>query len=99
MKFEAVFYAHQIQKPTWIRHVVVPGHTDSDEQLAALAQHIARYTDIVERVEILPYHTMGIYKYTELQIPYPFDGTPPLSTERKENAIRIFKQHISCPVI
>lgn len=92
-------HLQQIQKPTWIRHVVVPGLTDSDEQLAALAQHIARYTDIVERVEILPYHTMGIYKYTELQIPYPLDGTPPLSAERKENAIRIFKQHISCPVI
>jgi pyruvate formate lyase activating enzyme len=42
---------------------------------------------------------MGTYKYQELGIPYPLEGIPPLTTDRKENAISIFKQYLSCPVI
>ena len=92
-------YLQHIQKPTWIRHVVVPELTDNDEHLQKIAQHVARYRSIVEKVEILPYHTMGTYKYQELGIPYPLEGIPPLTTDRKENAISIFKQYLSCPVI
>ena len=67
--------------PTWIRHVVVPGITDNDEWLQRLGEHIAGY-DVVEKIEILPYHTLGAYKYKELGIPYPLEGVPPLSPER-----------------
>lgn len=66
---------------TWIRHVVVPGITDNDEWLQRLGEHIAGY-DVVEKIEILPYHTLGAYKYKELGIPYPLEGVPPLSPER-----------------
>ena len=73
--------------------------TDNDEHLQKIAQHVARYRSIVEKVEILPYHTMGTYKYQELAISYPLEGIPPLTTDRKANAISIFKQYLSCPVI
>ena len=67
--------------PTWIRHVVVPGLTDDDLWLDRLGQHVARY-NCVERIEILPYHTMGTAKYERMGINYPLEGVEPLSAER-----------------
>lgn len=90
-------YLQEIGKPTWIRHVVVPGYTDDDDKLHALASYVAQYS-VVERVEILPYHTMGKYKYEQLGIPYALDGVDALSPERKKNAIEIFRQHVQCKV-
>ncbi len=91
-------YLESIHKPTWIRHVVVPGITDTDERLTALAEYLQNYS-CIERVEILPYHTMGRYKYEELNIPYPLEGVDDLSEERRKNAIRIFTEKLSCTVI
>ena len=91
-------YLHQIQKPTWIRHVLVPNYTDDDTHLTALAQHLSIYNN-VERVELLPYHTMGTYKYKELGLPYPLEGVPPLFDESKQHAIDVFRHILSCPVI
>lgn len=90
-------YLESIGKPTWIRHVVVPGITDNDERLTDVAKHIARYT-CIERVEVLPYHTMGKYKYQELGIPYPLEGVEDLSEERKNNAVKIFEAHVNCQI-
>lgn len=90
-------YLEAQHKPTWIRHVVVPTLTDDDARLHALAAHISRYT-CVERVEVLPYHTMGVHKYEALGIPYPLDGVEPLSRERTDNARAIFRQHVSATV-
>ncbi len=91
-------YLQQIGKPTWIRHVVVPGYTDNDDRLNELADFVSRYS-VVQQVEILPYHTMGKYKYAELGIPYPLDGTDDLTMERKKNAVDIFKRHVNCNVV
>ena len=91
-------YLQQTAKPTWIRHVVVPGYTDRDDRLSALAQHVARYS-VVERVEILPYHTMGSFKYKELGLENPLEGVPPLSAERRDNAKEIFRRYLTCPVV
>lgn len=66
---------------TWIRHVVVPGYTDNDEWLERLGQHVAQY-DVVKRIEVLPYHTLGAYKYAQLGLKYPLEGVAPLSKER-----------------
>jgi pyruvate formate lyase activating enzyme len=63
--------------PVWIRHVLVPGITDDDASLVRLHDFIDTLPN-VERVEILPYHTMGIYKWDELGIPYALrDVEPP----------------------
>ena len=66
---------------TWIRHVVVPGLTDDDEWLDKLGAYVAKF-NCVERMEILPYHTLGIYKYEQLGLDYPLKDTEPLSAER-----------------
>jgi pyruvate formate lyase activating enzyme len=77
---------------TWIRHVIVPGLTDNDAWLEALAKHISIFS-VVERVELLPYHTMGTFKYEKLGIKYALEGVEPLSKERQENARSIFARY------
>jgi len=72
-------------KPMWIRHVLVPGITDGDEQLFALRRFLDTLST-VERVEVLPYHTMGVTKYRKLGIPYPLGGVQPPERERIERA-------------
>ena len=74
--------------PVWIRHVLVPDLTDKDEWLLALRQFIDTLKN-VERVEVLPYHTMGVYKYEKLGIPYPLDGVSAPTAERIANARHI----------
>lgn len=77
---------------TWIRHVIVPGLTDNDAWLEALAKHISSFS-VVERVELLPYHTMGTFKYEKLGIKYALEGVEALSKERQENARSIFARY------
>lgn len=81
----------ELGKPTWIRHVVVPGYTYDETRLRDVACWIGQYASVVERVELLPYHTMGAYKYENLGIPYPLQGVPPLSQEEIQHARDIFR--------
>lgn len=67
--------------PLWVRHVVVPGLTDGEEHLAALADYV-RGLPGVQKVELLAYHTLGVHKYEALGIPYPLAGTPPMDPVR-----------------
>ncbi|NME82420.1 pyruvate formate-lyase-activating protein [Clostridium sp. SM-530-WT-3G] len=57
----------------WIRHVVVPGLTDSEEHLRGLKEFIDTIPN-VEKVELLPYHLLGANKYEIMKINYPLDG-------------------------
>ena len=60
--------------PLWIRHVLVPGLTDDEEGLRRTADFI-RSLKTVQRVEVLPYHTLGLFKWQKLGIPYPLPPT------------------------
>ena len=75
-------------KPVWIRHVLVPGESDKDEYLHRLADFIHTLKN-VERVEVLPYHTLGTFKWEKLGIPYPLEGVKPPTQERIDNARKI----------
>lgn len=77
---------------TWVRHVVVLGLTDNDEWLQRLGEHVAKY-DNVKKIEILPYHTLGTFKYKELGIPYPLDGVEALSIERTKEVKEMMSQY------
>lgn len=75
-------------QPMWIRHVLVTERNDRDEYLQELAAFI-RELKTVERVEVLPYHTLGVFKWGNLGIPYPLEGIDPPSPERVAHAERI----------
>lgn len=89
LKFLDYLEANQI--PTWIRHVIVPGLTDDEERLTELAGFLSHYKT-VEKVELLPYHVMGIHKYEQLGMEYKLKGVEALSSERFEIAKEIFKK-------
>lgn len=72
----------------WIRHVVVPGYTDREEDLKALGRFIGTLR-CAKALDVLPYHTMGTVKYKELNMSYPLEGVEALS---KEDAIRAKKR-------
>ena len=69
--------AQRAEIPLWIRHVVVPGLTDGEAHLEGLERYLKTIRHI-RRVELLPYHTLGVHKYAALGIPYPLEGVPPL---------------------
>jgi len=85
---EMARYLSQIGKPVWIRHVLVPDRSDFDEDLKALSGFLKKLKN-VQRVEVLPYHTMGVFKWQNMGIPYPLEGICPPSKARVENACRI----------
>ncbi len=67
-------YAARRGIPLRIRYVLVPGLTDAREDLVALGRFLAPHAHAIERVEVLPYHTLGKFKYEKLGIPYPLTG-------------------------
>ena len=84
-------YIKENNKKVWIRHVVVPTLTDNDELLDELGNFIKSLGDIVEKVEILPYHTLGKYKWEELKIPYSLEGISDLPEERAKEIRKRFE--------
>ena len=82
---EMAKYLSEINKPVCIRLVLVPEHSDFDEDLDALGDFIDTLSN-VDRVEILPYHTLGKFKWENLGIPYTLESISPPSAERIENA-------------
>lgn len=84
-------FLSDINKPVWIRHVLVPGITDDDELLKKTADFIGTLSN-VKKTEVLPYHSMGAYKWEKLGVPYTLADASPPTAERLENARRILGQ-------
>ena len=77
-------------KKLWLRQVIVPGIND-DEGHVGLLKDFASKLKNVERIELLPYHTMGIKKYNELQIKYRLEGVPAMDREKCKNLEKLLK--------
>ncbi|MGI6755300.1 MAG: pyruvate formate-lyase-activating protein [Atopobiaceae bacterium] len=82
---KALRHLDALHQPVWIRHVLVPGITDDDESLVRLAAFIHSLSNVA-RTEVLPYHTMGAYKWRELGLCYPLEGVEPPSAEAVSHA-------------
>ena len=81
-------YLDEIGKPVWIRHVLVPERSAYDEYLIRLDEFLHSLHN-VQRVEVLPYHTLGVFKWETLGIPYKLEGINPPTKERVENANKL----------
>ena len=81
-------YLDQKQVPMWIRHVVVPGLTDSEKDLYHLGRFIGTLK-YAKALDVLPYHDMGKVKYKNLGILYPLEDVPPMSREEAVGAKKI----------
>lgn len=78
-------------KKVWARFVLVPGLTDSDENIENVADIVARWRGNVERVEVLPFHNMAIDKWDALGLDYQLRDTPPPTRESIQRAVGIFE--------
>ena len=65
---------NKTNKKVWIRQVIVPNITDSEEYLISLNKYLKKINNI-ERIDFLPYHKLGIEKYHKLNIVYPLEKT------------------------
>jgi len=84
---EFIDYLKKIEKPLWIRYVIIPGYTDSDKDINGLIEFLRPYKNI-ELIEILPYHALGEYKWENMGIDYPLKGISP----PKKEEMRSIKQ-------
>ena len=87
-------YLSDIEKPVWIRHVLVPGITENDEYLKRTRAFIETLSN-VKKIEVLPYHSLGEYKWEELGIPYTLKDVAAPSPESKERAEKILRGELS----
>lgn len=81
-------YLEEKNIPVWIRHVLVPGITDSEDDLIKLGGFISTLSN-VEKVEILPYHQLGVYKWEALGLKYPLKDIQPPSDESVNHAYQL----------
>lgn len=85
---EMAAYLSDHDKAMWIRHVLVPGITTEEDELYRLRSFLDTLKT-VERVEVLPYHTLGVFKWKELGIPYQLEGVDPPTKEQIDRAKEI----------
>ena len=78
------------RQPVWVRFVLVPGLTDDPADIAQIAAFAAKLGN-VERVEVLPFHQMGRFKWETLGIRYALEGTEPPSPEAVAAACETFR--------
>ncbi|MFH1535795.1 MAG: pyruvate formate-lyase-activating protein [Patescibacteria group bacterium] len=85
-------YLEENNIPMWLRYVLVPGYTDQKEFLHKWGTHFTQYKNI-ERVELLPFHTYGFYKYKELGIENPLEDCPIPTKKQVQEVVDIFKKY------
>lgn len=71
----------QNNNKVWLRQVIVPDINDNEEYILKLKKYIKKFKN-VEKLELLPYHSMGIEKYKKLNIKYRLDKTLDMDKER-----------------
>lgn len=84
-------YCEKTGKKIWVRHVMVPELTLDKTRLIKLANYLSSYT-CIEKVELLPFHKMGEYKWEEINTDYKLRDTRQPENQEIENAKDIFRQ-------
>ena len=87
-----------MQKPIWIRFVLVPGVTDDPENVAGLARFVATLGPAVQRVDVLPFHQMGKSKWHDMHMIYSLEDVLP-PTDAQIDAVRSIFQAEGLPVV
>ena len=88
---EILKYCEKQKKPVWIRHVLVPNYTLNYNKLKNIAKFLKKFK-VIQRVELLPFHKMGEYKWEELNFFYTLKETNPPSEEEIKNCLKIFEE-------
>ncbi len=85
-------WLEQQQIPIWLRYVLVPGYSDSEEDIIALCEYFQSY-QMIQRIELLPYHTLGVHKYESLGMSYQLGDIKQPSPEQLVYAKELFSRY------
>ena len=85
-------------KPFWLRYVLVPGISDFEEDIRALGEHFRNYS-MIKRVEILPYHTLGMHKYETMGQEYQLKEVQTNTPEQLKRAEELFNEYFDCVMV
>ena len=91
--FKTIFNREKTKQAFWIRYVLVPGWTDQEQHLEAMAKYLSEFK-YLERLEILPYHNLGVHKYKELGMAYRLKDVLPATGEDVIRAVSILKKYL-----
>ena len=85
-------WLEQSGKPFWLRSVLVPGYSAFEEDIRALGNHLKDYR-MIQRVEILPYHTLGVHKYEAMGKEYLLKGVKENTPQQLDTAKALFEEY------
>ena len=85
-------------RPFWLRYVLVPGISDFEEDIRAFGEFFKDFK-MLQRVEILPYHTLGIHKYETMGQEYKLKDTKTNTPEQLDRALKLFKEYFDCAIM
>ena len=80
------------QKPFWLRYVLVQKYSYFKEDIEALGEHFKNYR-MIERVEILPYHTLGVHKYEAMKLDYQLKDVKLNTQVQLDEAKELFEKY------
>lgn len=80
--YKFLSYLDNFKGKIWIRHVMVPGITDNEEAIKELFNNIGHLAHKIDRIEVLPYHTMAVEKYDSLGIEYSLKDVPEMNADK-----------------
>ncbi len=80
----------KLNKKIWIRQVIVPEINDNEDYIIKLKKYLSKIKNI-ERIDLLPYHNMGLDKYKKLNLKYRLDGTPNMDNNRLKELEKLLK--------
>ena len=90
LSLEFIKYLNKINKPFWIRQVLIPGYTDDEKDLKKLKEFLNSLNpNNLQKVELLPYKSFGKFKWENLGLEYPFKHVKELSDEEINKAKKI----------
>ncbi len=90
LELEFADYLKKMHIPIWIRQVLIPGYTDDKQDLLKLRDFISRL-DTVQKVELLPYHDMGKFKWKKLGFDYSLENVRNANSDDIERAKKILE--------
>lgn len=85
-------------RPFWLRYVLVPGWSDAEQDIRALGEALGGYKSI-ERVEILPYHRLGVHKYEAMGLQYALPDVKENTAEQLAAAESLFREYFGTVVV
>ena len=85
-------------KPFWLRYVLVPGYSDAEEDIRALGERLGGYR-MIERVELLPYHTLGVHKYEAMGLEYRLRDVRENTPEQLDRAASLLREYFASVII